>query len=103
MPLPYHLEIKSSVIQPGPLCVSLSGCPGELHTDHLGSSCAANPGIATDIALINFPLLLLWVVAHPDFSTPPLVTLLRFLLQFSACCCKIQQSFLFGCDFFKVY
>lgn len=54
--------------------------------------------LSADIALINHPLLLLWVVAHPDFSTlAPFVTLLRILLQFSTCWCKIKQTlFLFA-------
>lgn len=60
--------------------------------------------LSADTALINLPLLLLRVVAHPEFSTPaPLITLLRF---FTAVLYRLMQNstdFCFVCNFFKVY
>lgn len=85
VPLSNHLEVEASVTPAGPPpCLPVWMSWEAAH--RLGSSVLPIQVLTADIALINLSLLLLWVVAHPDFSTPaPLVTLLRFLLQFSTC------------------
>lgn len=75
---------------------------GKLHTDKLGSSWAANPHtVSSCCAQKPFP-----AASSGGCPTKPSrscsIPVLMFLLQFSACWCKIQQT-LFVLNFVKIY